>query len=210
MTRQIIFYLELAALLALPILLFALYPGLFAARYAFTVVGSLYCIGRLYIRHTSIRDLGITFTSFWPSLRELILPSLLMIVSTFLIFALLPGDILRIIVGYDPLPVTSLSERVLIYFFISTPLQELIFRSYLTKRLEDVFASMHSIQTASIIIFTLAHIPFFSPLILLLSFVMGFVYIRNYLRYRNVLPLIISHSVVGSAIILIKHYLFLS
>ncbi len=203
MWKQIIFYLEVLVFLATPVVLFMIYPHFFAARYIFTVAGAIYCVARLVYHRSKFQDLGLVTLNFWSALRDLILPSFLMLISTFLIFKLLPSVFLSLILGHDPLPIDSLLERLLVYFFISTPLQELIFRGYLTWRLEQVFSSTHSIQTISIIIFTLAHIPFFSPLILLLTFIMGYVYIRNYLRYRNLYALILSHSVVGSGIIML-------
>ena len=203
MWKQIVFYLEVLVFLATPVVLFMIYPQFFAARYGFTVAGALYCVAHLVYHRSKFQDLGLVMHNFWPSLRDLILPSIMMIVSTYLIFKFLPKEFLSLILGHDPLPIDSLLERLLAYFFISTPLQELIFRGYLTWRLEQVFSSIHSIQTISIIIFTLAHIPFFSPLILLLTFIMGYVYIRNYLRYRNLYALILSHSVVGSGIIML-------
>ena len=203
MRKESLFYLELVTFLVIPVILFALYPELFALRQAITVLGTLYCLTRLYSSRNPIKALGFQKANFWPALHSLITPSLFMVVTAFLIFAFTPSEFLRLIAGSDPLRSRTLLERLLVYFFISTPLQELIFRGYLTWRLEQVFSSTHSIQTISIIIFTLAHIPFFSPLILLLTFIMGYVYIRNYLRYRNLYALILSHSVVGSGIIML-------
>lgn len=208
MSKYTIFYLEVVSLLVLPVILSAWYPQVFAARYTLTVIGAIYCAWRLIHSSATLTDLGIHRSGFKKSLKELLLPSLFLIIVTFLIFYLLPLPLLTAIVGSDPLPVTSILQRAMVYFFISTPLQELIFRGYLTWRLNEVFDSARVVKFISVGLFTFAHLPFMSPLILVITLIMGTIYIKTYLKYTNIFALILSHSVVGTCLIIIRNAWF--
>lgn len=208
MTSRTIFYLELTTFLIIPVILFAVVPSFFAIRHYITVIGSLYCLWRLGRASVQLSDLGFQRSGFKATVRELFWPTIFMIAITFCFFYFLSPSLLQIMVGHDPRPIYSLLDRILKYFFISTPLQEIIFRGYLIYRLKEVYSSNTTITIISTLIFTFAHIAFFSPLVLLVATIMGYYYTTIYLKHGNLYGLILSHSIVGTSIILIQNAWF--
>ena len=153
-------------------------------------------------------SLGIHKAQFVNAMRDIILPSFLLVLMTFTIFYFLPFNYLKIINGYDSLPIVSFVDRLMAYVFLSSPIQEIIFRGYITWRITQVFSSVRVIETLSVAFFTFAHLPFQSPLIILITFLMGVVYIKNYHKYQNLFAPIISHSLVGASLIVIRSIWF--
>lgn len=56
------------------------------------------------------------------------------------------------------------------------------------------------------LIFVIAHVPFLSPMMILVAMWMGYLYVNNYLKYFNILPIMLSHAVVGSLLILLRNF----
>lgn len=202
------FVLEIFFLLVLPVALLLWSSQALAFRHIFMGVGGLYCGWRLWSGRATLSDLGIRSRGLTISLRRLAIPSLIMVAITYLLFIALPTSSLRAFVGYDPLTISSFTTRILAYIFLSSPVQELIFRGYLTWRLRQVFAHKPTIMIISSLLFTFAHLPFYSPLLLLVSAAMGIIYIQIYLKEKNLLAPIISHSLVGAAMIIARNAWF--
>jgi membrane protease YdiL (CAAX protease family) len=116
--------------------------------------------------------------------------------------------ILKFLVGYDSLPPVPFATRIVSYMLLSAPVQELIFRGYITWRIKEVYVKREQIEMLSVALFTLAHLPFHSPLILVITFFMGLIYIKNYEKYQNIYTVIISHALVGAALLIIRNAWF--
>lgn len=208
MSKYLVFLIEAVLLLALPIILLMLGSQFLASRPIFMALGGIYCSWRLWRRGATLASLGIHTSRLDSALRSLVIPSLGLILTTYLFFKLLPLPLLQSFVGYDPLAVSSFTTRILAYIFLSAPLQEIIFRGYLTWRLQEVFVSPRVVRVLSVAIFTLAHLPFYSPLLLFVSLSMGVLYIYNYQKYHNLFAPIISHSLVGAILLVIRNAWF--
>ncbi len=172
------------------------------------VAGGLYCALRLWRSSATMASLGIHKAKFVSATKDLILPSTLLVLVTYVIFTITPIPLLKTIVGYDPLSVKTIWERLLGYVFVSVPVQEIIFRGYVTWRIREVFSSVKIMEFISVAIFVFIHIPFHSPLLLLLTLGMGIVYIRNYQKFENLFAPIVSHAFVGACLVIIRNAWF--
>lgn len=208
MSKYLVFYLEILLLVVIPIILLTFSSQFLAVRHLFMAAGGTYCAYRLLKSEATMASLGIHQAKFKSAIKAIVLPSLLLIIGTFLIFYFLPFNYLKLITGYDSLKVVSFTERILAYVFLSAPIQELIFRGYITWRISKVFTNVKLMEIFSVGIFTFVHLPFYSPLILLITFVMGIIYIRNYQKYQNLFAPVISHAVVGACLIIIRNAWF--
>ncbi len=208
MSKYTIFYLEVLFFFVIPVSLLTWSSGILAARHIFMGVGGIYCAWRLIKSSASFSDLGFHATGFQKSLASIITPSALILLFTYLVFLFTPYNTLKFFVGYDSLPTVDFTKRILAYMFLSAPVQELIFRGYITWRIKEVYQNPKEIEYLSVALFTLAHLPFHSPLILIVTFFMGLVYIKNYEKYQNIYTVIISHAIVGAGLIMIRNAWF--
>lgn len=208
MSKFVVFYLEVFLLVILPIFLFTGSSAYFVYRPLFMALGGIYCSVRLWRSEATMASLGIHIHKFQEATKDLILPSILIVFSTLVIFYLAPEPILKMLTGYDPLSVKTLTERLLAYIFVSVPVQEIIFRGYVTWRIREVYSSVKVMEFISVAIFTFIHIPFHSPLLLLLTLAMGIIYIRNYQKFQNLFAPIISHAFVGACLVIIRNAWF--
>lgn len=208
MSKYTTIYIEALVLLALPIFLMTISSEVLYIRHALMAIGGIYSAWRLIKSSASFVDLGFHRSGFIESLKALVIPSILLILTSLFIFLVTPLPLLKVLVGYDSMPEITMISRIIIYTFITVPVQELIFRGYITWRIKEVYQNPREIESISIAIFTLAHLPFHSPLILVVTFLMGLVYIKNYLKYQNIYTVIISHAIVGAGLIMIRNAWF--
>jgi len=207
MSKYTIFYLEVL-LFIIVITLLSQSSAILATRHIFLAIIGTYSSWRLIKSSATLASLGIRRTNFLSSIYDLINPSLIIILAVYLVFEFTPIGLLTWLVGYDALPTISFTRRIIAYIFLSAPIQELIFRGYITWRIKEVFSDTRLIQWFSIAFFTLAHIPFKSPLLIIITFFMSILYIRNYQKYQNLFAPIISHALVGAVLIVIRNVWF--
>lgn len=208
MSKYLVFWLEVVLILVIPTILFSLSSYFFALRHVVMGFGGLYCSCRLFRSEATLSSLGIRKTNFLSAGKDLALPSLVFVGITWIIFLLLPTSTLKFIVGYDPLTIQSFAQRILAYILLSAPIQELIFRGYITWRIKEVYQNPRLIQLLSVTFFMFVHLPFFSPLLSIITFFMGLIYIKNYQQYQNLFAPIISHAFVGACVLIIRHTWF--
>ncbi len=181
-------------------------PAFMSIRAYVMGVGALYLYFVLTKHRVSMEDLGLTKIHFLTSLRELIIPSLGLIGIMLFLFKMIPASILPTLVGYDPQVVGNIYVRILLYSIWSVPFQELLFRGYLFWKMKEIGKSYYAQLFTGLLIFVVVHIAFRSPLMILISVYMGVIYILNYLKYKNIYSVMISHAVVGSILILMRDY----
>ena len=206
MFKTIILYLEVIIILGVPVFLMGTNPSVLASRQFMTVIGAFYCWGVLRHYNAKFADIGLTLRNFRQALVNLITPSLVIIAFAMAVMYV-ASDMQRIwLIGTDTLKYSPMWSRLSVYIFISAPLQELIFRGYFTYRLEKIVKNNHWLLTLSILVFTLAHVPFRSPLMVLVALFMGITYIFNYQKYRNLLAITVSHAVVGAILMIVRNF----
>lgn len=205
MPKVTYFYLEVIFLYCLPIFGMWLFTGLLAYRPYLFLFGALYVFFRGIQAKKTSRDWGVTTNGWQHDLHQLNVINLVLPVLAFTTLTFADPTTRTWLIGYDMLS-ASLPIRLILYSLVSVPIQEFIFRSYLVWRLEDLKWSTSSIIWTSTIIFVIGHLPFQSPLMLVVVAVMGFVYARIYSKHKNIWPIIISHAIIGSILMLIRNY----
>lgn len=206
MTKWLLLCVEIFVTLGLSIYLMGSNELILAARPILLGLGGSYVGILLWRNHATHKDIGLTRANLLPALRALIIPSLVTIATVIFIFGLVSTPTRIWMIGTDPLTVPHLGTRIFFYIFGSSPAQELIFRGYLSYRLEQVTTSKFWIVTISTFIFVIAHIPFKSPILILVSTMIGIYYALNYLKYKNLFAVTISHAFVGSILILVRNF----
>lgn len=206
MTKLLLLSLEILTVLGLPIYLMGSNQFILAARPIVLLIGGVYAGLLLWRNRATHRDIGLTRSKLLPSLRSLVIPSLVTVATIIFILSISPTPTRLWLIGTDPLTVPQLTTRLIFYMFGSSPVQELIFRGYLTYRLQQVFPRKFWIVLVSTLIFIAAHIPFKSPIMLIVAAMLGVYYILNYLRYKNLFAVTISHAFVGSILILVRNF----
>lgn len=206
MPKTILLYLEIFIILGFPLFLMGSNPLILAARPILLALAGIYCAIVLRLYGAKLRDVGVTRKNFWPAWQYLITPSLIIIATVLLITSFSSPSLRAWMIGSDPLSVSSLYLRLAFYIFGSAPVQELIFRGYLTYRLEKVFSSQKIVLIMSVLVFTLAHVPFKSPIMLVVALLMGIFYALNFRKYRNLGAISLSHGLVGAVLIIIRNF----
>lgn len=204
--RKALLIIEIAILILLPYYLMTTQVTILAARPLIMGLGGLYCILMLFRNRVPLKTLGLTRQNFFPSLFQLALPSFFVVLAIFFSLQIVNETTRIYLIGSDPLTISNFYARLAFYVFGSAPLQELIFRGYLTWRLEKAELTTIWIWILSVGIFALLHAPFKSPIMLGVAFALGIIYLANFLRYRNLLTISISHALVGMVLIILRNY----
>lgn len=107
------------------------------------------------------------------------------------------------LIGHEPL---DWDNRYL-YVFLVLPLsfsQEFIYRAYLMNKLESLFNSEWTIILINACLFAIMHIIFANiPIILPLALVSGIAFAWIYYKYRNLLLISLSHSILNFTAVLL-------
>lgn len=200
--NKLFILIETLVLVLLPLLLFKFRPELLQYRTILLLLGFIYIIYIIINQKINHRHLGVTFKNFIPALKSVLLP-------TFLVLAVM---FLAIPTGWDSTfffikeMVAEISAKppninFLYAIFISAPIQEIIFRSFYISRLEYISKNRYFLVIWSSVVFALLHTPFENKLFALFSFVLGIIYAENFLKYRNILAIMISHALILCAVV---------
>ncbi|MBP9702923.1 CPBP family intramembrane metalloprotease [Candidatus Woesebacteria bacterium] len=205
MSPTIFFVLEIFILYFVPIFGMGYNPSLLGYRPYLFLLGGIYVLWRGISRHVTLSDWGITTKAWHYGWTHLVSTTILLPLVAFLLLYFSSPELQVWLIGFDMLSV-SLPMRLILYTFVSVPIQEFIFRSYLTWRMDQLGYNTKLNIAVSSLLFVAGHIPFRSPIMLGVVIVIGYVYSRLYVHHRNIFPILISHALVGSLLILIRNY----
>lgn len=206
MLAKIVLYLEIIVLLGGPLFLMGADSSILASRPLLMAIGGFYCAFQLSRAKANLSDIGLTFHNLRRANLDLLWSSIALLVVTTIIIVMVSHPLRLFLIGQDPLTHIGLSERIFLYIFASAPIQELIFRGYLTFRLKRVLTNEKWIRILSVGVFTLAHLPFRSPIMLFVSLFLGIMFTQNYLKYRNLFSVSLSHGLVGGMLMILRNY----
>lgn len=206
MLPPIIIFFEIVVLLGGPLILMGTDSAILASRPLLMAIGGFYCAFRLSHSHAKLADIGITLHNFTRANKDLIWSSTALLIVTAIIIVMVSTPVRLFLIGEDPLTNILLIERIFLYITASAPIQELIFRGYLTFRLRQVFKNENLIRIISISVFALAHLPFRSPIMLFVSLFLGVALTQNYLKYHNLFSVSLFHGLVGAMLMLLRNY----
>lgn len=152
----------------------------------------------------SFHDLGLSKKYFLESSKNLILPTILFIFLIMIIFTINPSVFdktifskLRNIIYLR----NNYTHVFLTYALLSAPLQELIYRGYMTSRLELVSKNKIFIMIFTILSFLAIHFPFRNIPLYFGVFLLGIIWEKSFLQYRNLSSLSISHAIIGGVFV---------
>ncbi len=151
-----------------------------------------------YLANAHVHDFGLRKERFISSIKSLIVLSLGI---GLLLVAFGIGNI-RIGVFPEMLQgITSYGNIIglLIYVFISVPLQEVIFRGYVIWRLTSISNNQSHIVWISAVVFALMHVPFGNWYVVGVALIFGLWSSKVYLRDRNIYAIMICHALIGGA-----------
>lgn len=203
--RKRIVIVEFLALIALPLIIFQIFPQLLIMRTAIMGLGIIYII--ILSRHYKFDrySFGIKQLGRTKPLKELV-PILIFASITLYFIAALKQSILLLPAIQNSSLKLSLIMSIILYSIISVPLQELIFRAFYISRLEIVTKKRWIIILTSSLIFALVHIPFKSWFLVLACFVLGIMLAYHYLKHRSLASMIIAHAWLGSMLVILNTY----
>lgn len=191
--------LEIIVLFTLPISAMTVYDDIYALRHCYAFVIIIYFL--LTKRHLK-----------FPSITSnLILPprDVVAIVTG---FSILIATLLIIIHQYSPLSIDTMVMTLIhqphlkligliAYPLISVPIQEILFRWFFLYYTKSQINQLSKVIFLNAVVFSLAHLPFLSPLMLLGTFCLGLWWSRLTLKYHSLIPSLMSHSIIGTALL---------
>lgn len=132
-------------------------------------------------------SLGIKSAKAIQSIRDISLVTFILIVigiilSSFKISRFQPSEILSF---------------YLFYIFISSPIQEFLYRGALTSILQQINFRKSSIILISSILYSLAHLGYKDFITCILTFLIGLLWHKKYLKTKNLTGVTISHAILG-------------
>ena len=193
---------ETIILVFLPLILFAYLPQLLSYRTWLMIAGFLYFFYFIIAEKIDHKTLGLTFKNLIPALRSVLLP-------TFFVLAIM---FMAIPIGWDSkfffikemvgeIKAKPVEFNYLYAIFISAPIQEILFRSFYISRLEAISKNKFFLIVWSAAVFALIHTPFENKLFAVFTFALGLIYADNFLKYRNLLAIVISHALLLCGVI---------
>ncbi len=200
--NKIFLIIETAYLFIFPLVLLRFYPSLIHYR-IYVLMGSLiYIFTVVYFQKITAKLFGVNSNSFFQAIKMLLTPSIISIILIYTFFQL-ARRWLVIPMLVEEIRSPSILISVLTYIFISAPLQEFVLRGYLVSRLEIVSHNKTFIKLYCAIIFMALHTPFHNWFLPLGSFILGLLWTGNFLKYRNVYALMLSHALIGAMYIIL-------
>lgn len=191
---------EASCLILIPLILAYFYPQIMLYRTIIMAISLIYIFVVTSRLNISIKSMGLV-NNYFP-LKEIVVPS----VMFSLIFYLVNRNLLHIVVFPEVLNEFAnipLLSGIAVYVLIVVPLQDFIFFGFYIARLEFVSRNPVFLTLYSSVIFMLIHSPYRTvhPLLLIGTFALGLWLSNNFLKYRNLYALMLSHALLGCSII---------
>jgi membrane protease YdiL (CAAX protease family) len=180
-------------------LLFIVVPVSFALEYPFWVKALIAVLGFGYVIYVLLKIQGNKFRiapnlkwkSFWKHVFiKLVIISLMTIVY---MWFTAKGDLFHVLFQKPKLWMLILFA----YAMFSVYPQELIYRTLYFQRYESLFKSKSLFIFVNAIVFSLAHIFYRNPLVLLMTFLGGILFALTYDKTKSTLLVSIEHAIYG-------------
>ncbi len=193
------FFLETLLLVCLPIISMSLFPAVYTLRHLVGILIGTYIIARR--RYFHFPPLKSVLTC--PSRSISILTIVISIIISFLLFILyqtspqLIHGMVQLVLNNPQLKIVSLIS----YPLFSVPLQELLFRWFYLFHSQSSLKHKTTVIILNAFLFSLVHLPFNSPLMLLGTFVLGLWWNHLTLKYHSIIPSTVSHIIIGTTLL---------
>ena len=136
----------------------------------------------------SNKDVGITFKNTFSSIKDVVpITMLLMVIALFLYFG-----------GYSRMTPNESNGFYLFYLFVSSPVQELIYRGISTCFCREFHLNDTATMVLSSVLYSFVHIIYCDFFTLVVTFLMGLAWFSCYKKTKNLVGVSISHAVLGA------------
>ncbi len=168
-------------------------PLFFKNKFIILTIGGILIYTILRLSGFNNSSLGIKPAKTTQSIRDISVITLILIVigiilSSFKISRFQPSETLSF---------------YLFYIFVSSPIQEFLYRGALTSILQQINFRKFSIILISSILYSLAHLGYKDLITCILTFLIGLLWHQKYLKTKNLTGVIISHAILGAVTIFI-------
>lgn len=179
--------LVLLVYIALPLLI--LFKVLsFEHKFSFLTIGAVLVYILLRFLGFKNADIGISSLKIKESLLAVLPITLVLLIAAIVLFVTGAGQ------RFEP------SETIyfyLFYLFISSPIQEFLYRGALTGIFNQLGLSENVKLFLTSILYSLVHIIYKDVLTLLLTFIIGLIWYKCYRKTNNLIGVSASHAVLG-------------
>lgn len=185
-SNRLILFLVFTFYIIIPFLLL-ISPLFFKNKFIILTIGGILIYILLRLLGFNNSSLGIKPANTTQSIRDISAITLILIVigiilSSFKISRLQPSETLSF---------------YLFYIFISSTIQEFLYRGALTSILQQInFRKSSTILTSSIL-YSLAHLGYKDFITCILTFLIGLLWHQKYLKTKNLTGVTISHAILG-------------
>ncbi len=190
-TGQVNRYIEL-------ILLFILLPASLLLNYPTPIKVGL-CIGAfifslwIVIKEKPVHRSTLWSISTWSFWKGLLLRLAFGMIAAYVIMYFYKPDMIFVIFK----DLRLFFAIVFIYSFLSVTAQELAYRTFFFHRYEHLFKNKQVFMLLNAAVFSLAHIIFKDPVVLLMTFAGGLFFAYTYDKSRSLLLVCIEHAIYG-------------
>jgi hypothetical protein len=192
-------FLEIIILLILPISAMTVHEDIYALRHLYALTVTIYFL--IFKHHIQLPSFQTMF-SIPP--RKVILKVIgISLFTTTLLFLLhhqnhkLIDDMVMALVIHPHLKFLGL----IAYPLISVPIQEILFRWFFLYYTKSQINQLSIVIILNAAVFSLAHLPFLSPLMLLGTFCLGLWWSHLTLKHHSLIPSLISHAIIGTTLL---------
>jgi membrane protease YdiL (CAAX protease family) len=198
--NPIFFVFEICLLVVVPLWLIARLPAAIHYRHLMMTLGVIYYLIVVRLLHISQSNLGFHLRQFTPAIKAITPATSITILIILLAGLVNPQSLYLETVGRESgsFPVIF---PILAYVLISVPIQEIVTRAFFINRLAYVFSNQTLVIFINALIFAILHTPFQHHLFTLTTFILGLVWSSNFMRYKNIWAVMLSHSAVGTIFI---------
>ena len=185
-SNRLILFLIFTFYIVIPFLLL-INPLFFKNKFIILTIGGILIYTILRLSGFNNSSLGIKPAKTTQSIRDISVITLILIVigiilSSFKISRFQPSETLSF---------------YLFYIFISSPIQEFLYRGALTSILQQINFRKFSIILISSILYSLAHLGYKDLITCILTFLIGLLWHQKYLKTKNLAGVTISHAILG-------------
>lgn len=185
-SNRVILFLVFTFYITIPFLLL-INPLFFKNKFIILTIGGILIYILLRLLGFDNNSLGIKPIKTKQSIRDVSMMTFILIItgiilSSFKISRFQPSETLPF---------------YLFYIFISSPIQEFLYRGALTSILQQINFRESSIILISSILYSLAHLGYKDFITCILTFLIGLLWHQKYLKTKNLTGVTISHAILG-------------
>ena len=185
-SNRLILFLVFTFYITIP-LLFLINPLFFKNKFIILTIGGILIYILLRLSGFNNSSLGIKPIKTKQSIRDVSMMTFILIITGIILFNLK-------ISRFQPSETLSF---YLFYIFISSPIQEFLYRGALTSILQQINFRESSIILTSSILYSLAHLGYKDFITCILTFLIGLLWHQKYLKTKNLTGVTISHTILG-------------